>query len=347
MAAKLNVGVIGLGRIGRVHAANLVGRVPGARLTAGCDADPNAQDRFTAEFAAPVVAQPERLLADATIDAVVIATPTLTHADLITAAARAGKAIFAEKPIALTAAETDAALRAVNAAGVPFQIGFQRRWDAAYLAARRQIEAGAIGEAVLFRASGRDPAPAALAYHDPANSGGIFLDAAIHDFDAARFLMAREVTRVSAHGACLVHRDLARVNDIDTSITVLHFADGALGLTEWNRFAGHSEEISAEVQGSAGALRIGGLLQTPVLTIAGGRASRTLTAGFGQRFAQAFCDELCAFVAAIRAGQRPTPDGEDARRALQIALAARESFTSGASVDLPPLIPLQAPAVGG
>ena len=337
MAVQLNVGVIGLGRIGLVHAANLVGRVPGARLVAACDADTSARARAASDFAAPILDDPERLLADAAIDAVVIATPARTHAGLIAAAARAGKAIFAEKPVALTEAETDAALGAVIVAGVPFQIGFQRRWDAAYLAAHRQIEDGVIGTPVLFRASGRDPAPAALTYHDPANSGGIFLDAAIHDFDAARFLMGREVTRVSAHGACLVHHDLAAVNDIDTCVSVLSFDGGGMGVTEWNRFAGYGEEIAAEVQGSLGTLRIGGLLQAPLLTIADGRASRILTAGFGQRFAQAFCDELCAFVAALRAGQALTPDAEDARWALRIALAARASFTSGAPVEVAPV----------
>ncbi len=334
---ELGFGVIGLGRIGRVHAANAARAVRGARLLAVCDVGAAAGEEVSTELNAAACAEPEAMLGRADIQAVIIATSTVTHAGLIAAAAAAGKAVFCEKPVALSMAESDAALRAVVQAGIPFQIGFQRRWDAAYLLARQQIEAGAIGRPRLLRAIGRDPAPAPIAYHDPAHSGGIFLDAAIHDFDAARFIMGQEVLRVRAHGANLVYPELATINDLDTCVTLLDFAGGGLGITEWNRFAGYGEDVYAEVQGTEGTLRIGGTQERPVLTLAAGRASRELIGGFGQRFAGAFRDELQAFVDALRAGEEPRPGVEDARRALQIALCARQSFAARRAIDVPPL----------
>lgn len=335
--AEIGVGVIGLGRIGRVHAQNLARGVRGARLLAVCDIDAPARDQIADELSVESCAEPLDLLARGDVQAVVIATSTATHAPLIGAVATAGKAIFCEKPVALTLAESDLALQTVLRAGAPFQIAFQRRWDEAYLLARRQIEAGVIGQPRLIRTVGRDPAPAPIAYHDPANSGGIFLDAAIHDFDAARFLMGDEVVRVRAHGANLAHPELAAIGDVDTCVTLLDFASGALAVCEWNRFAGYGEEIFAEVQGTEGTLRIGGSQRRPLLTLAGGQATRELVAGFGLRFAAAFRDELEAFVDALQAGKPPQPGVEDARRALQIALCARQSFAEQRPIEVPSL----------
>lgn len=338
--AEIGFGVIGLGRIGRVHAANLARGVRGARLLAVCDLDAAARTSLATELAVDHCDEPDELIARSDVQAVVIATSTATHAPLIGAAAAAGKAVFCEKPVALTLAESDAALRDVQHAGVPFQIGFQRRWDEAYLLARQQIVAGAIGRARLLRASGRDPAPAPIAYHDPANSGGIFLDAAIHDFDAARFLLGDEVVRVRAHGVNLVYPDLAAIGDVDTCVTLLDFAGGGLAVCEWNRFAGYGEDVSAEVQGAEGTLRLGGTQTRPLQVLSAGSSRRELVGGFGQRFAAAFRAELQAFVDALQAGRPPQPGIEDARRALQIALCARRSFAEQRAIDVPPLSPL-------
>ena len=337
---EIGFGVIGLGRIGRVHAANLVRGVHGARLIAVCDRDAAVCGQLAAELAVESHAAPEALVTRSDVQAVVIATSTATHAPLLAAAAAAGKAVFCEKPVALTLYESDAALRVVQRAGVPFQIGFQRRWDEAYLLAQRQIDAGTIGRPRLFRSIGRDPAPAPIAYHDPASSGGIFLDAAIHDFDAARFLLADEVVRVRAHGVNLVYPDLAAIGDVDTCVTLLDFAGGGLAVCEWNRFAGYGEDVSAEVQGAEGTLRLGGTQTRPLQVLSAGSSRRELVGGFGQRFAAAFRAELQAFVDALQAGRPPQPGIEDARRALQIALCARRSFAEQRAIDVPPLSPL-------
>ncbi|HLZ68324.1 MAG TPA: Gfo/Idh/MocA family oxidoreductase [Dehalococcoidia bacterium] len=343
---EIGCAVIGLGRIGRVHAANLARAVHGARLLTVCDVDAAACERVAAELRVAACTAPEAVFARDDVEVVVIATTTASHPELIAAAARAGKAVFAEKPVALTQAASDGALREVVEAGVAFQIGFQRRWDAAYLLARQQIEAGAIGRPRLFRAIGRDPAPAPIAYHDPASGGGIFLDAAIHDFDAARFLLGgaagNEAVRVLAHGANLAYPELAAIDDLDTCVTLLDFADGALGVCEWNRFAGYGEDVFAEVQGTEGTLRLGGTRRQPLLTLSGGRAGRELVSGFGMRFAEAFRDELQAFVDALRSGRAPRPGVEDARRALQIALCARRSFVEQRRIEFDPLPPLTA-----
>jgi predicted dehydrogenase len=316
MTDRIGLAVIGVGRMGRLHAANAAS-LPGARLVAVCDVDPAAREWVAAELDVRALPSVEAVLERGDVDAVVVATTTRTHAQ-----------------IGLTLEETDAVLQALVHAGLQFQIGFQRRWDPAFVAARRAIEAGAIGEPRLFKAHGRDPQPASLAYHDPANSGGIFLDAAIHDYDAARFLMGREVARVTAHGATLVHQPLATVGDVDTCVTVLEFQGGGLGVCEWNRFAVYGYDAWAEVQGPEGALRLGGLQQTALLALGRAGVSHDTMPGFLERFHDAYRAELAAFVGALREGRPASPGVEDARRALQIALRARESFQQGRTLDV-------------
>ena len=235
---RLRVGLAGLGRMGRIHAANLAWRCPSVELAAVTDADAGAAARAGAELGVPVAPDFDALLS--TVDAVVVATPTGTHAELVTRAARAGTAVFCEKPVSLDRPATVDTLAAVAAAGVPFQVGFHRRFDPDWAAATERIRAGELGEVYLFRTSLRDmraPDPAFLA-----SSGGFFLDVSIHDLDVARWMVG-EVVEVYATGAALSDPRFAEVGDIDTALVTLRFAAGALGVIDNSRSAGYGYRL--------------------------------------------------------------------------------------------------------
>lgn len=336
---QVGVGVVGLGRIGRLHARNMAWHVRGARLAAVCDASHETLAQASAEFDVPAYPLVGELMADPHVDAVIIASTAESHTSVIEAAARAGKHVFSEKPVGLTLEQTDPVLQLLLDVGLQFQLGFQRRWDPVFVEARRRIEAGAIGAPLLFKAHGRDPQFTG-ALQDPTTSGGIFLDAAIHDYDAARFLLGREVVRVTAQGATLLHRHLIALGDIDTCATTLEFEGGALGLTEWNRCSPYGYDVRAEVIGSEGALQIGSLRRTDVTLLNQTGAAYETTPWFAERFADAYRAEIEAFVRSVREGNPASPSIEDARRSLLIALTARESFALGTAVEVPDLPPL-------
>src|SRR3954471_22341183 len=248
---RLRIGLAGLGRMGRLHAANLARHCPSAELVAVTDADPAVAAAVGGEAGVPALPDFDALLSE--VDAVVVATPTGTHSELVTRAARAGRAVFCEKPVSLDRPATVDTLAAVAAAGVPFQVGFHRRFDPDWAAAAARIRAGELGEVYLFRSSLRDmrsPDPAFLA-----SSGGLFLDVTIHDLDTARWMVG-EVVEVSATGAALCDPRLAELGDIDTALVTLRFASGALGVVDNCRSAGYGYECSAEVVGSAATVRV-------------------------------------------------------------------------------------------
>src|SRR3954463_15498676 len=220
----LRIGVLGVGRIGRMHAELLQRQVPGAAVTAVYDAyEPTARE-VSALLGVPAKDTAEELIAAPDVDAVAICTPTGLHAPQMIAAAQAGKAIFCEKPVSLDLSAVDAALAAVEAAGVPFQIGFNRRFDPAHAAVAAAVADGTVGEPHLVRISSRDPAPPPLSYAE--GSGGIFLDMTIHDFDMARFVTRSEVVEVYARGAVRVDEGFAAFGDVDTAVTTLTHASG-------------------------------------------------------------------------------------------------------------------------
>src|ERR1700754_2078406 len=245
-AAVLRVGVIGVGRIGSMHADLLARRVPGAAVAAVHDVLADSAGSVGAALGVRVAGSVEELLASPDVDAVAICTSTDTHADLIVAAARAGKAIFCEKPVSLDLAEVDRALAAVEAAGVPFQIGFNRRFDPGHAA----VAAADVGDAHLVRITSRDPAPPPLAYVKV--SGGIFLDMTIHDFDMARFVTRSEVVEVFARGSVRIDPAFARAGDVDTAVVMLTHADGCLTTIDNSREAVYGYDQRVEVFGSAG-----------------------------------------------------------------------------------------------
>lgn len=335
MSARLKFGVLGLGRMGQLYARFLATQISGVSLYAVADVDEHSRTATAEAFGvAHVFADPYDLLALPELDAVVIATPTSTHTPLVIAAARAGKAIFCEKPLALTVEETLQAMDAVAQAQVPLQMGFMRRFDAAYQKAWKLIGEGKIGRPVTFKSIGRDPFCPRPEYADPAKSGGLIIDMAIHDFDLGRWLMGSEVERVSAEGTLLVCDEIKKVGDIDNAVINLHFTSGALGNVEVSRNAFYGYDIRTEVLGSEGAVMIGAHQHTPVILFTRAGAQYDVMPYLVERFGDAYRAQLQAFADCIRQNEPPAVSGSDSLAALEIGIAATQSYKTGRTVTL-------------
>ncbi|MCB9136752.1 MAG: inositol 2-dehydrogenase [Caldilineaceae bacterium] len=330
----LNLGLIGAGRIGRVHAENIALRIPNARTLIVADVDEAAAQRCADEFRVNFAVKDYRMVLDSpAIDAVLICSATHTHAHLIQEAARAGKHIFCEKPIDHNLTVVDAALAAVDAAGVKLQIGFNRRFDANYARVRRAIAEGEIGAPQLMHIISRDPAPPPAEYI--AVSGGLFLDMMIHDFDMARFLLGSEVTRVYAAAANLVDPAIGEAGDVDTALVTLTFANGALAVIDNSRRAVYGYDQRVEVLGSAGAVRTENNYPNTMLLLGPERIARDLPLHFFmERYQESYRAELQAFVDAVL-NHAPVPvTGADGRAPIVLAEAAARSVREGRVVEI-------------
>jgi myo-inositol 2-dehydrogenase / D-chiro-inositol 1-dehydrogenase len=327
--ATVGIGVIGVGRIGSMHADLLSRLVPGASVSAVHDASVAAMEAVGWRTCADV----DELLADPAVDAVAICSSTETHAELIVAAARAGKAIFCEKPISLELEQVDRALKAVEEAGVAFQIGFNRRFDPAHQAVREAVMRGDVGEPHLVRISSRDPAPPPIEY--VRGSGGIFLDMTIHDFDMARYVTGSEVVEVFARGAVRVDPAFGDAGDVDTAVVTLVHESGCLTTIDNSRQAVYGYDQRVEVFGSRGmATSENPLAHSAVVRTADGGSVAALPYFYLERYIPSYLREWEAFVEAVRTGG-PTPvSGPDARAPLVIGLAAWRSLTEGRPVRL-------------
>ncbi len=333
MAQPLPVGVLGLGRMGQVHAHHLAS-LPEARLVAVASHRPTMAQEIAARYGARAYTRYEDLLADRELRAVVIASHTHEHREHIEAAAAAGLAIFCEKPLALSLEDADAALDAVAEAGVPLQTGLMRRFDPPYVQAKRRIEEGLIGRPLIFKAVSRDPQLPTGEEAEAPLRGNLFIDLGVHDFDLARWLMGQEIRQVQAIGGALVYHRLAEEGGIDNGLVNIVFADGTLGNVELSRNAAYGYDVRTEVLGSQGGLLIGGLQQTPLAVMSPAGVSYDVFPWFPERFKEAYLNEIRYFVECIRAGRFPSPHGRDDRVALAIALAATESLKSGHPVGL-------------
>lgn len=347
-AGELRVGLLGAGRIGTMHAELLHRRVEGARVTRVFDLHaPSAQALATAlggEIA--VDASSDELLAAADVDAVAICTSTDTHVGLIVAAAQAGKAIFCEKPISLDLAEMDAALAAVERAAVPFQIGFNRRFDPAHASVRQAVADGTIGEPQIVRISSRDPEPPPLDY--VRSSGGIFLDMTIHDFDMARFVTGSEVVSVSAQGALRIRPEFAEAGDVDTAVVTLEHANGCLTTIDNSRQASYGYDQRVEVHGSRGmAASEDPRAHTGIVRTAAGEQAPSLPHFFIDRYTAAYLAQWQAFVRAVSDGQTPPVTAADGRAPLAIGLAARKSLAERRPVAIAEIEAEHRAAIGG
>ena len=327
MASSIGFGIIGLGRMGWFHAESLRDRIAGAHLVAAAVA-PADRERMLADGTAPCDLVPDAgaLIDSPDIDALIVASPSSLHHEHITRAAAAGKAIFSEKPIADSVAMARDAAAAVVRAGVPFQIGFQRRYDPGYVEARRLIAAGEIGEVEMFRGQSCDRMPPVDFLR---TSGGLFWDLAIHDFDAARFLTGQDVTEVFAVGSVVVESRLREFDDIDYGVVTLRFANGALGVCQASWRAPWGYDIRAEVHGSRGKVVTEVDERYPTRLYRDLALHSSRHDQFVERFGDAYTREVQAFVDAIRTGATPTPGAEDALRAVEISDAASRSRREG------------------
>jgi len=333
MSETITLGLIGAGRIGRIHAENLTRRLPGARLLAVSDIFEEAARRAAADYDIPFAYKdPRRIFDDPEIDAVVICSSTDTHADFIEQAAAAGKHIFCEKPIHLNLERIDRALDAVAKAGVKLQIGFNRRFDPSFQRARELVASGAIGDPHILRITSRDPAPPPIDYIKV--SGGIFLDMTIHDFDMARFLLG-EVEEVYATGSVLVDPEIGAAGDVDTAVVTLRFESGALGVITNCRRATYGHDQRIEVLGEKGGLFAENPLpHTAVLADQGGYRSAPLHHFFVERYRDAYIAEMEAFVGAVREGKEPPVTGHDGKIPVVMGYAAKRSLAEGRPVKL-------------
>ena len=332
MAVRLNIGLIGLGRLGRVYARDLSMRVAGARLAAVADTNAEVAEEVAREFDVPRwFADPEEIVNSPGLDAVVIVSPTQTHRDVVVAAVSRRKATFCEKPPALSLAETAVMKDAILKTGAFFQMGFMRRFDAGYAAAKRMIDEGGIGRPVVFKSSSRDPYRPSLEYANPKSSGGMILDMAIHDFDLARWFMG-EVATVQAVGGTLAYPELAEIGDIDNAIVNLTFADGRIGVVDVSRNGFYGYDITTELLGATGTLRIGYLRETPLLVMTRNNVSHDTVPYFMERFRDAYTTQLQDFADNVRQG-RPAPITiDDGIEALRVGLAATRARETGEQV---------------
>lgn len=333
---RLNVGVIGLGRIGKLHAEHLALRIPEANLAVISEikGQLDAAKNFAERFCVPQVTDDyHEVLENSDIDAVVICTPTDTHSQIIVEAAQAGKHIFCEKPIAHELSRVDEALAAVRQAGVKFQVGFNKRFDPTFVQVKREILEGRVGVPHIMHIVSRDPAPPSLDFIK--SSGGIFLDMAIHDFDMARFLTNLEVAEVAAFGGVRIDPRIAQADDIDTALTVLVFTDGTICTIDNSRRAVYGYDQRIEVFGSGGSVATENLTayRTVISDSEGIHTPKPLDF-FTTRYTESYSAEMQAFIEAIINDTPTLVSGDDGRIAIVIALAAKKAYLEKRTVRL-------------
>jgi myo-inositol 2-dehydrogenase / D-chiro-inositol 1-dehydrogenase len=322
-------GLLGAGRIGKVHARAITGNA-GARLVAVSDAMPAAAQAVADQYGCEIRSI-DAISAAKDIDAVVICTPTDTHADLIERFARAGKAIFCEKPIDLNVDRVKACMKVVASTKAKLMVGFNRRFDPHFMAVRAAIDAGKIGKVEMVTITSRDPGAPPAAYIKV--SGGIFRDMTIHDFDMARFLLGEEVATVYATGSVLVDPEIGKLGDFDSVSVVLTTATGKQCIISNSRRATYGYDQRIEVHGSKGMVAAEN--QRPVsieLADANGYTRPPLHDFFMTRYTEAYAAEIAAFIAVVAGGASPSPSGADGLAALVLAEAALQSVREGRAI---------------
>jgi myo-inositol 2-dehydrogenase / D-chiro-inositol 1-dehydrogenase len=325
--------LFGAGRIGALHAANIAASHPRANLAYVYDTNPVAAKSTAARYNAKVASSVEAVLADPGVDAVLIASATNTHVDLITASARAGKAILCEKPIDLDIDRVERCKSAIAGTDAPLQLAFNRRYDPSHRAVREAVRAGEIGALELLVITSRDPGLPPVAYLEV--SGGIFRDMTIHDFDMARFILGDDrIEDVFATGSVMVEKQLHQLGDVDTAMVAMRAASGALVHINNSRRAVYGYDQRIEAFGADGMLQSGNL-RASTLTRSGATATdarEPLLNFFTERYRQAYLDELTDFIDVVAGKRQPAVGFEDGRCALILANAACESLRSGRSV---------------
>ena len=330
----LRIGIIGAGRIGKVHAETLAFRLPEVTVSAIADVNGDAARDVAERYRIPrVVPDSREIINDPAIDAVLICSPTETHAELVIQAAHAGKHIFCEKPIDHSLSKIDLALQEVKKSGVKFQVGFNRRFDANFARVRTAVTAGEIGTPHLIHIVSRDPAPPPISYIKV--SGGIFLDMTIHDFDMARFLVGDEVESIYTAGAVRVDPEIGKAGDLDTVVIVLQFKNGVIGTIDNSRKAVYGYDQRVEILGSRGAIATENCYPNQAILSTGTAVQRDLPLNFFMdRYTESFVSELRAFVEAVLQNKPVPVHGMDGRIAVVMGLAARKSYDEHRPVQL-------------
>ncbi|UCH63949.1 MAG: inositol 2-dehydrogenase [Fidelibacterota bacterium] len=320
---KITAGLIGAGRIGKMHAENITAHIPDVFLKAV--ADPKLDESWAEKRGIPVRSlDMQVVLDDPEIEAVVIATPSTTHVALVCAAARAGKQIFCEKPIAFEPEAVNEAISAVESAGIRFQVGFNRRFDPDFATLKEAVAAGKIGTPHIIRITNRDPVRP-----DPAflpDSGGLFMDFSIHDFDTLRFMSGDEVEEIYAAGTVLIDPEIERIGDIDTALITLKLTSGALCIIDNSRETNYGYDQQVEVFGSKGSISARNTTPTnTVLSTTDGVFTDRPYPSFIERYKAAFVAELRSFFTSVRDRTPTLVSGQDALAAVRIARAAQRS----------------------
>jgi len=340
MPSRVNVGIIGAGRIGRLHAGNLALRIPWANPLVIADICLESAQKCAAQWGIPGAVQDYRaILENPEIQAVIVCSSTPTHSQIIEDAATAGKHIFSEKPIDLDLARIDRALAAVERAGVKLQVGFNRRFDPNFHRVKELLAAGKIGHPHLLRITSRDPQPPPLEYIKV--SGGLFLDMTIHDFDMARYLTGSEVEEIFAIGGVMVDEGIGEAGDIDTAVVTLRFKDGVLGIIDNSRKAVYGYDQRVEVFGSGGMITVSN--NTPhsaVVSDAEGVHAPLPLFFFLERYADSYIAEMTEFIECVRQDKPPSVTGVDGRIPVIMAYAARKSHQENRPVKLSEIAPL-------
>ena len=323
---KLGIGVLGVGEMGKRHAENVRHLVPGAELVAVADVAGARAKQIAKELeVAKSFGSLEAMLECKEVQAVLIATPDKFHAQGVLEAAKAGKDILCEKPIALTLADAYAALDAVSKVGVQLQIGFMRRYDPAHAAAMKRIEAGEIGTPLIFKSVGRDKDEPPLAAYQSGLNGMIFYNSTIHDFDLARWLMRDEVAEVHSYTTVAIRPEVAQYGDVVAGSVNLQYRNGGIGNIESYVQAVYAYDVRTEILGSTGAIFVGSLEKTPAIFLNANGGTRTLADHFLTRFADAYLAEVRDFVQNLLEDKPVRVTGEDGLQALATAVAAETS----------------------
>jgi myo-inositol 2-dehydrogenase / D-chiro-inositol 1-dehydrogenase len=327
----MKFGIIGAGRIGKIHGGNVAARSD-SQVIYVADADPAAAAALAKATGAKAAAIDE-ILAAKEVDAVAICAPTDTHADLIERAARAKKAIFCEKPIDLDVERVRACLEVVKQTNATLMVGFNRRFDPNFASLRKRVAEGAIGALEILSITSRDPGPPPLAYI--ARSGGLFRDMMIHDFDMARFVLGEEPVEVSAMGSALVDKAIGEAGDIDTAVVIMETKSGKVTQISNSRRASYGYDQRVEAHGDKGMVHAANVRETTVEWAgAHGFTSDKALNFFLERYEAAYRNELDAFVGAVNAGRKPRPDGDDGLKALVLADAAYQSWKTKQRVKI-------------
>lgn len=320
---SLNVGIAGVGRIGKIHLENILSRFPNVHVELVADPSEEAEDyvlgknlNYSKDYS--------DILKIKAIDAVILCSPTDTHADYVADAAKAGKHIFCEKPLDLSLERVKEVLEVVEKTGVKLMLGFNRRFDPNFLKIRDIVSSGKIGEPQLVKITSRDPGPPPISYIKV--SGGLFMDQAIHDFDMARYIMDKEVVEVYSRGTVMVDKAIGEAGDIDTALTTLIFEDGAMANIDNSRKAVYGYDQRLEVFGSGGMAKVDNNFPDNHQLYGSDGIHRTLPLHFFlERYTTSYLNEMEAFFKSIRKDEDVTVSGVDGLKSMQIALAAKRS----------------------